>query len=287
MQADAANNYWSAHVSASLNITDLLNLPADWFYEELAAWPSVSDVPAGRALVAEIAWAARARNIASPEVTPGDHVSAYWFRAFRLRYDFRFKSLHELLAGVPELVASDALLACCYAFSLAGDPRAEAHDIIAAVSEALSRPDADAMCRLVAGHAFWLRNEPECALMLLDLCAATEDLDSIDPNVEYRRASALRKLRRYEEALDAIHAAIELLGEESHEIHQDYARERELILASSQLDALASGGSDALVPNDLVRQWPHIVSSNVAQFLTYGGPVSASTSYDSPSPSGR
>ena len=64
-----------------------------------------------------------------------------------------------------------------------------------------------------------------------DMMARGEDNDV----VHYRRASALRKLGRYEEALTEIDRAIELLGVGNMLVHEQFAQERRTIITTRDL----------------------------------------------------
>jgi tetratricopeptide (TPR) repeat protein len=61
----------------------------------------------------------------------------------------------------------------------------------------------------------------------------------LDSNVFYRRAYALRKLGRYEQALEEVDRAISLLDIGNNRVHQDYVRERELIIVTMQMQRYA------------------------------------------------
>ena len=58
-------------------------------------------------------------------------------------------------------------------------------------------------------------------------------------NAHYRRAGALRVLGRYPDALSEIELAIERHGAGDPRVHQDYVRERELILAVASTAGVA------------------------------------------------
>lgn len=212
---------------------DLLDLleksPAD-FYSELEAHTG-SD-PDDRVKVGELAWRSRERVLEHPE--PEDQsLPAWWFHGQRLRFDFRFASMLEAFAKVPDLVERDSLLMALRGFAEVGARKGGLETLEAALGMA----DANQNTRQVALHGLWLSNEVPYAELSLRTCDLIDELGETDYNTGFRRAAALRKLGRYREAMEAIDEAIELLGTASNDIHQDFVRERELILVCDFLDS--------------------------------------------------
>jgi tetratricopeptide (TPR) repeat protein len=146
----------------------------------------------------------------------------------RLRFDYRFR---ETLARCNEWLTEfhdDALILSLAAFGGLGSRALNGLDLY---NRAVQAPDADGKSRQVALTAIWfadhLEEQPDTLLRLSDeMMARGED----NENIHYRRAAALRRLGRYEEALTEIDLAIDLFGVGNMLVHEQYAQERRTII---------------------------------------------------------
>ncbi|WP_147341206.1 tetratricopeptide repeat protein, partial [Actinomadura logoneensis] len=77
--------------------------------------------------------------------------------------------------------------------------------------------------------------------MLLSLSETMRASGEGDPNVHYRRAAALRRLGRYDEALVEIDLAIEPIGVGSMLVREQYAQERRAISDARDMRRQAEG----------------------------------------------
>jgi hypothetical protein len=156
----------------------------------------------------------------------------------RLRFDFKFRELQQLTQGW--LASGDALLTALAGFAALGR-----HDPFGRllVDKALAAEDADEKSRHICLHALWFSQDAADLELLLDLSAQMLTAGEGGANAHYRRAGALRTLGRYDEALAEIELAIERHGSGDNRVHQDYVRERELILAVQR----TAGVADATV----------------------------------------
>lgn len=79
-----------------------------------------------------------------------------------------------------------------------------------------------------------------------------EALGEIQANVYFWRAYAFRRMERFDEAMESIDRAVELLSPGNNAIHQDYVRERALITTSKLL--LAQVATRARDVSDELRE---------------------------------
>jgi tetratricopeptide (TPR) repeat protein len=100
----------------------------------------------------------------------------------------------------------------------------------------VAAPDADDKSRQVCLTAIWfadhIDDQPEILLRLSDEMMARGE---VNENVHYRRAAALRRLGRYDEALSEIDLAIELFGVGNVVVHEQYAQERRTIITTRDM----------------------------------------------------
>ena len=146
----------------------------------------------------------------------------------RLRFDYRFR---EILARCNEWLTEfhdDALILSFAAFGGLGSRALNGLDLY---NRAVEAPDADSKSRQVALTAIWfadhLEEQPDTLLRLSDQMMARGENDE---NIHYRRAAALRRLGRYDEALTEIDLAIDLFGVGNMLVHEQYAQERRTII---------------------------------------------------------
>ncbi|WP_412543043.1 tetratricopeptide repeat protein [Longispora sp. K20-0274] len=151
----------------------------------------------------------------------------------RLRFDFKFEALQAYTYSWLTEFADDALILGLAAFAALGNRTARGLDLY---RQALDAPDADSKSRHLCLHAIWFADHvPDQAQLLLDLSNAMLAKGPGDANIFYRRAYALRKLGRYDQAIEEVDRAIGMLGTGMNAVHQDYVRERELITVTMQL----------------------------------------------------
>ncbi|HWU08803.1 MAG TPA: hypothetical protein VN520_20885 [Streptomyces sp.] len=165
----------------------------------------------------------------TPPVTARARLHLY---AVTLRYDFRCRSLQHLLEQHPRpLTDLDPFTRALYAFALLGqsDPAGLGH-IDSLLADSGNDPKV-AHCLL---HGLWLGedlpHQPGRLLSLLDTPAFAGKPDAI---ALFRKASALRRLHRHDDALSTIDEAREQLPPDTDPfVHADLTRERALITAA-------------------------------------------------------
>ncbi|WP_320776043.1 hypothetical protein [Streptomyces sp. CRN 30] len=214
-------------------------------------------------VTADLAWRARADGHSALVFLTGAHVAgtdpgAPYGRALwhcfltTLRYDFRcgdieefFSRPGEFLSGPEEFFSggaggdpadgagTDPYVAAMRAFALLGRSRTAGLPLLEAV---LARAADDRKVVHALLHGVWLGEalpgQPELMLRLLDSPAFAAGLDA---EALFRRASALRRLRRFDEALEAVQSAIDGLDPRAVTVHADCVRERALILMERDL----------------------------------------------------
>ena len=150
-----------------------------------------------------------------------------------LRADLRFAQIEALLTGSETtLDTGDPFLQAMHAFAVLGQDRVDA-SLIADQARRVCGGARVALHVLLHGLrlAFSL---PSRAELILEIAGAFPFAGCEDAVVELRRAYALRVLRRFHEALDAIDRGIAFLNPADTEIHQEFVSERALILADHQ-----------------------------------------------------
>ncbi|CAM5570541.1 hypothetical protein [Streptomyces aurantiogriseus] len=229
-----ADPRWPARLAA-----DLRELDADW--RESAE------------VCADAAWAARASGhsvlglLRPDQVTAADSdpVAARTYRHLclsALRYDFRCPTLQALIEQLPPTARAelDCYSRALYAFALLGQSRAEG---LALMDEVLDQAGEHVKTLHVLLHGLWLGQRlPQRAARILDLAARPPFADRTDPLVLFREADALRQLGRYNDGLEAIDRALDLLPPGDVSVHADLVRERSLIAAVGDLDQHARTG---------------------------------------------
>ena len=192
-----------------------------------------------RSVATDLAWAARECDQRAPapeewrdvEGRSAAHrrVLAY-VHGQRLRWDAQFGELSRLCPEWRSAIGDDALLAGFEALAALGLRRPEGLDLY---KGSLGAPDADARSRHVCLAAIWFAHHlPNQATILLELADDMILRGEDNWTLYFRRAGALRKLGRYEEALESIDRAVTSLPMGHTEVYQEQLRERELILAS-------------------------------------------------------
>ncbi|MEU1824137.1 hypothetical protein ABZ502_17125 [Streptomyces abikoensis] len=187
-----------------------------------------------------LAWTARqAGNSALLHLTP-EHVlrttgmpvttrTRLHLYAVTLRYDFRCQSLQGLFERHPSpLKELDPFSRSLYAFALLGQSDPAGLDFISPLLDESSEDPKVAHALL---HGLWLGDDlPQQPERILDLVARPVFAAQMDAIALFRKASALRRLHRHDEALTALDNARECLPLDADaSIHVDLTRERALI----------------------------------------------------------
>jgi len=157
-----------------------------------------------------------------------------YFVSQRLRFDFRFARLRTELRTEP-LAATDSQLNAMLVFAGMG---MELEDSANQLARLRANHELDSVDRDIVLHALWfgthLPDQADQILLLSDEMLAKGDASA---NVYFRRAFAFRRQGRLEHAMREINTAMDLLGPGANDVHQDYARERELISTTGILRA--------------------------------------------------
>jgi tetratricopeptide (TPR) repeat protein len=168
--------------------------------------------------------------------------------ALALRYDFRCRALEAFFSAHHSSPDEwDPFTRALHAFALLGQSDTAGMELIDPV---LRDAQDDAKVAHTLLHGVWLGDSlPDQPRLLLDLLAGPAFGERPDPLALFRKAQALRRLGRFEEALRAIDDAFESLpADVDPAVHSDLVRERVLVTVARDL---AGGGSsdarDALV----------------------------------------
>ncbi|MEV8334288.1 hypothetical protein [Streptomyces niveus] len=165
--------------------------------------------------------------------------------ALALRYDFRCRSIQELFdqhtTPVREL---DPFSRALHTYALLGQSNPAALDLIAPL---LADADDHPKVAHALLHGLWmgedLPNQPREMLTLLERPVFAARPDGI---ALFRKARALRRLRRLDEALTAINDAMEHLAPGTDaSVHSDLVRERSLIIAARESASLPTAATCA------------------------------------------
>jgi tetratricopeptide (TPR) repeat protein len=215
----------------------------DWT-REAAIWLARGDADweESARITADLAWRARAEGRSALLFLTGGHIAATdpatpYGRALwhcfltTLRYDFRCAAIEEFFTEVTERL--DPYSEAVRAFALLGRSRPEGLDLMTSVLARAAHDDKVVHALL---HGLWLGEDlPDQPERMLDLLRAPAFADGLGAEALYRRASALRRLRRFDEALTAVQSAIDHLDPAQVVVHTDCVRERALILAERDL----------------------------------------------------
>lgn len=209
----------------------------DWILE-LAARAGRYDfsVPQLRRAATDMAWMARMSGQRYPDDhewdlarSPTDRLTLAYVHGQRLRFDFKFSQLHAHSKKWLAEFTGDALILALACFAALGLRESNGLDLF---ERALDSPNADEKSRHVCLGAMefadHLADQGNILLRLSDdMMARGED----DENVRYRRATALRKLGRFDEALAEIDRAIDGLDAAGRMlVHEQYSQERRAII---------------------------------------------------------
>ncbi|MEU9556218.1 hypothetical protein [Streptomyces fumanus] len=224
-------------------VTEEIGSGRDWT-REAATWLACGDArwEESARITADLAWRARAEGRSALLFLTGGHVAATdpatpYGRALwhcfltTLRYDFRCAAIEEFFTGVSQPL--DPYSEAMRAFALLGRSRPEGLGLLTAV---MARAAHDEKVVHALLHGLWLGEDlPGQPERMLELLRAPAFADGLGAEALYRRASALRRLRRFDEALTAVQTAIDSLDPGQTVVHADCVRERALILAERDL----------------------------------------------------
>lgn len=203
----------------------------------------------------DLAWRARAEGRSALVFLTGAHVAGadpltpygrgLWHSFLTtLRYDFRCGAIEEFFslraAGRADLDPySDAMRA----FALLGRSRIRGLDLLESVM-ARAAHDGKAVHALL--HGLWLGEQlPDQPQRMLELLRAPAFARGLGAEALFRKAGALRRLRRFDEALAALQGAIDRLDPCEVVVHADCVRERSLILAERDVYRRGPAPDDA------------------------------------------
>lgn len=164
--------------------------------------------------------------------TPAQPITArtrLHLHAVTLRYDFRCRALQDLFNRHPHPVAElDPFSRSLYAFALLGQSNPAGLDLIGPLLDA-SSDDLKVAHALL--HGLWLGEDlPHQPARILNLLNSPAFASQPDAIALFRKAGALRRLRRFDEALSAVDDAREHLPLDTDaSVHADLTRERDLI----------------------------------------------------------
>ncbi|GAA4799328.1 hypothetical protein [Streptomyces ziwulingensis] len=242
---------------------------AGWLARGGADWQESARV------TGDLAWRSRAQGHSALVFLTDTHVAAAdpgepYGRALwhcfltTLRYDFRCTAIEEFFAltgyagtaasggpapagpadaagpadgadgaGQTDTAGLDPYSTAMRAFALLGRSRTTG---LALLAEVVARAGHDEKVVHALLHGLWLGEDlPDQPRRMLDLLRAPAFADGPGAEALFRKASALRRLRRFDEALAAVQCAIDGLDPREVVVHADCVRERSLILAERDL----------------------------------------------------
>lgn len=216
-----------------------------WVFELAEVAEAVDlPLPAVRKCTADLAWQARDAGQRLPDRSDLDRceqagnpwlarLALCYVHGQRLRADYQFAALTDASRGWLTDFPDDGMIAAFAAFGALG----ARHDSgLPLLTRTRSAPDCDRYVRAVCLQGLWFATQlPDQPRLLLELSDELFGRGEDDANVYYWRASALRRLGRFDEALASVDRAIALLPAGRNPVHQDYVRERELITTTQFL----------------------------------------------------
>jgi tetratricopeptide (TPR) repeat protein len=222
-QVSSASLNWIAELSARAQLHQM-SLPQIRFAATTLAWLART---AGQRYPAAPEWD-KARGNAGSRT---DRLVLAYVHGQRLRFDFKFGQLAEQSRKWLAEFGDDALILALAAFAAIGSRASNGLDLF---QRAVDSPNADDKSRQACLGAMefgdHIDDQGEILLGLSnDMMARGED----NENVRYRRATALRKLGRYEDALAEIDHALDIFDAAGRSlVHEQYAQERRAIIAA-------------------------------------------------------
>lgn len=152
----------------------------------------------------------------------------------RARFDYRYSDLMELAVDGKSSGSETPLYDVFVAFASLGSRSSDSGKY---VQKALLDPNMENHGRAILLQGLWMGvHMSNQGVLMLNLSQDMMNRGEITDTLYYYRAFALRRLGRYEEALDNIDVAISMLGVNSVDIHQDYSREKDMIVMSMLME---------------------------------------------------
>lgn len=195
-------------------------------------------------IVSDVCWRLRTvgRHISSEvaiqdlsRIPAGTHHSlvAYFMFCQSARFNFDFKLISRALAILPSstkglMPSYFRALACFVRFgqgNYAGTPE------IAALANAENDPKV----LHILGHALWFSPNQADAELLLTITEKLVGLDETDFVAWYRKATALRRLDRFDDALEALTAGIGSCPKAESSVGEDLIREHQMIVLQADI----------------------------------------------------
>ncbi len=165
--------------------------------------------------------------------------SIIYLYALSLRYEFRFQELEQVLRGLSGgSAALDPFLTSLLALALLSQGLVGGEEL---AEKAVAAAPANSKVLHAVLHGLWfaesMRGQAE---RMLEICEQLLRLEPAGWVVHYRRTYALRRLGRYEEALDAVSAAFATIPANYNVQHEGLVRERALVLAEREVSLITS-----------------------------------------------
>ncbi|WP_232660468.1 hypothetical protein [Pseudonocardia sp. TRM90224] len=225
---------WEVEDAARAGGGEWIGMAISWLQDGDAGWERSAY------FCADVSWTARAAgnsallhidksDLTLPVITAGERGLLHLLLQSQ-RYDFRFAAIRETVAGLGVAVeALDPFSRAIHAFALLGQSAPEATAEFDATS-ALGGSNEKVQHALL--HGLWLAESlPDQAERILRFVDSTDVLRADDPVVALRKAHALRKLHRFDEALQSIDLGISQISPAALDVHRDFVRERSMIIA--------------------------------------------------------
>ncbi|CAL9605651.1 hypothetical protein SUDANB6_05543 [Streptomyces sp. enrichment culture] len=241
LRADEAALRDQGWVMVRARVAEEMSSGRDWT-REAALWleRGGADWAQSAHVTGDLAWRARAAGrsalvfLAEAHVARVDPSTPYGrglWHAFltTLRYDFRCGAIEEFFSrAAADRTDLDPYTDALRAFALLGRSRPRGLDLLESV---MARAGGDGKTVHALLHGLWLGEHlPDQPQRMLELLRAPAFARGLGAEALFRKAGALRRLRRFDEALAALQDAIDRLDPSEVVVHADCVRERSLIL---------------------------------------------------------
>ncbi|CAL9340305.1 hypothetical protein SUDANB58_00254 [Streptomyces sp. enrichment culture] len=235
-------------VMVRARVAEEISSGRDWT-REAALWLARggADWAESARVTGDMAWRARTAGRSALVFLTGAHVArvdpvtpygrGLWHSFLTaLRYDFRCGAIEEFFsraaAGRTDL---DPYTDALRVFALLGRSRLRGLDLLESV---MARAGDDGKTVHALLHGLWLGEHlPDQPQRMLDLLRAPAFARGLGAEALFRKAGALRRLGRYDEALAALQDAIDRLDPSEVVVHADCVRERSLVLVEREVYA--------------------------------------------------
>lgn len=229
-------------VMVRARVAEEISSGRDWT-REAAVWLArgEADWAESAQVTGDLAWRARTSGRSAlifltdahvAGVDPGTPYGRGLWHSFltTLRYDFRCGAVEEFFSrGSADRPDLDPYSVALRAFALLGRSRPRGLDLLESV---MARAGGNAKAVHALLHGLWLGEHlPDQPQRMLELLRAPAFAQGLGAEALFRKAAALRRLKRFDEALAALQGAIDCLDPCEVVVHADCVRERSLILA--------------------------------------------------------